>query len=134
MIWRKTSSSRPLGARRASAGSLEIDGAIHERGLAADEARSLGIRCVFQELSLCPNLTIEENMRAVHPQLKHFGWRKRAQPGPDVAEFFNLLNHPSFQNPLNFGFADVQQGSEIGTITQTVGTPRLIQFSLKYSF
>jgi ribose transport system ATP-binding protein len=67
------------GARRASAGSLQIDGTSHERGLDADEARALGIRCVFQELSLCPNLTIEENMRAVHPQLKHFGWRKRAR-------------------------------------------------------
>ncbi len=50
------------------------------------------------------------------------------------AEFFNLFNHPSFQNPLNFGFADVEQGPNIGKITQTVGTPRLIQFSLKYSF
>ena len=67
------------GARRATKGSVQIDGATHERGFEADEARMLGIRCVFQELSLCPNLTIEENMRAVHPQLKHFGWRKRAR-------------------------------------------------------
>jgi len=50
------------------------------------------------------------------------------------AEFFNLLNHPSFQNPLNFGFADVEQGTHVGEITQTVGTPRLIQLSLKYGF
>jgi hypothetical protein len=55
------------------------------------------------------------------------------------AEFFNLFNHPSFQNPLNFGFADVEAtnpdgSSAVGKITQTVGTPRLVQFSLKYSF
>jgi hypothetical protein len=50
------------------------------------------------------------------------------------AEFFNIFNHPSFQNPLNFGFADVEQGSNIAKITQTVGTPRLIPFSLQYSF
>ncbi len=50
------------------------------------------------------------------------------------AEFFNLFNHPSFQNPQNFGFADVEAGSAMGKISQTVGTPRLIQFSLKYSF
>lgn len=66
------------GARRANAGSVQIDGASFECGFDANQARTLGIRCVFQELSLCPNLTIEENMRVVHPQLKHFGWRKRA--------------------------------------------------------
>jgi ribose transport system ATP-binding protein len=67
------------GARRASEGAIEIDGARHANGFDAATSRALGIRCVFQELSLCPNLTIEENMRAVHPQLRGFGWRKRAR-------------------------------------------------------
>lgn len=67
------------GARRANAGALDMDGARHAQGFDAATARSLGIRCVFQELSLCPNLTIEENMRAVHPQLRSFGWRRQAR-------------------------------------------------------
>ncbi len=55
------------------------------------------------------------------------------------AEFFNLFNHPSFQNPLFTGNANVEATNPNGTsangeITQTNGTPRLIQFSLKYSF
>jgi ribose transport system ATP-binding protein len=41
-------------------------------------ARKLGICCVFQELSLCPNLTVAENTRVNHPSLKGFGWRRRA--------------------------------------------------------
>ncbi len=41
-------------------------------------ARGLGIRCVFQELSLCPNLSIIENTRLVHRDLAGFGWRRRA--------------------------------------------------------
>src|SRR3954470_5115929 len=41
-------------------------------------AHRLGIRCVFQELSLCPNLTVAENTRVMHPALRGFGWRKRA--------------------------------------------------------
>jgi ribose transport system ATP-binding protein len=41
-------------------------------------AKALGIRCVFQELSLCPNLTVAENTRITHPKLRGFGWRKRA--------------------------------------------------------
>jgi hypothetical protein len=49
-------------------------------------------------------------------------------------EFFNIFNHPSFQNPQFTGTANVQAGSGIAQITQTNGTPRLIQFSLKYSF
>lgn len=50
------------------------------------------------------------------------------------AEFFNLFNHPSFQNPQFTGNANVAAGPAIGEITQTNGTPRLVQFSLKYSF
>src|SRR5580700_8329387 len=41
-------------------------------------ARALGLRCVFQELSLCPNLTVAENARVVHPAIQGFGWRRKA--------------------------------------------------------
>jgi ribose transport system ATP-binding protein len=33
---------------------------------------------VFQELSLCPNLTVAENARVNHAALKGLGWRRRA--------------------------------------------------------
>ncbi|MDZ4309778.1 MAG: sugar ABC transporter ATP-binding protein [Cypionkella sp.] len=42
-------------------------------------ARSCGVRCVFQELSLCPNLSITENTRIMHRNLGGFGWRARAR-------------------------------------------------------
>ncbi len=41
-------------------------------------ARGRGVRCVFQELSLCPNLSIIENTRIMHRSLGGFGWRNRA--------------------------------------------------------
>ena len=47
------------------------------------------------------------------------------------ADFFNLFNHPSFQIPA---LAAVSSAGGSAPITSTVGTPRLIQFSLKYSF
>ncbi|CAM2160144.1 ABC transporter ATP-binding protein [Paraburkholderia tropica] len=59
------------------------DGRIETHGTPAphydaDAARLAGVRCVFQELSLCPNLSIAENMCVVHPRLRGRGWRKRA--------------------------------------------------------
>lgn len=41
-------------------------------------ARSRGLRTVFQELSLCPNLTVAENARVVHSAIRGFGWRRKA--------------------------------------------------------
>lgn len=41
-------------------------------------AKKLGVRCVFQELSLCPNLTVAENTRVFHPALTGFNWRRKA--------------------------------------------------------
>ncbi|MGB8474413.1 MAG: TonB-dependent receptor [Candidatus Acidiferrum sp.] len=48
-----------------------------------------------------------------------------------TTDFFNLWNHANFGNPT---VTDVEGGSSFGLITSTVGTPRLIQFSLRYAF
>ena len=41
-------------------------------------AQQRGIRCVFQELSLCPNLTVAENAHVFHGSLRGWGWRQRS--------------------------------------------------------
>ena len=41
-------------------------------------ARDGGLRCVFQELSLCPNLSVIENTRITHASLRGWGWRQKA--------------------------------------------------------
>ena len=46
-------------------------------------------------------------------------------------EFLNVANHPSFANPPA---TDIQNPSSLAKINSMVGNPRLIQFSLKYSF
>jgi hypothetical protein len=50
-----------------------------------------------------------------------------------LTDFFNLFNHPSFANPAAPAVGSTP-GSGAAPITSTIGTPRLIQFSLKYSF
>jgi hypothetical protein len=47
-------------------------------------------------------------------------------------DFFNLFNHPSFADPASTSVSATGGGS--APITSVIGTPRLIQFSLKYSF
>jgi len=48
-----------------------------------------------------------------------------------TTDFFNLWNHPNFANPAQ---NDVENPSTFGKIISTAGTPRLIQFSLRYAF
>ena len=54
-----------------SAGDLNFD--------TGDTAISAGVRSVFQELSLCPNLTVAENLRISHHTLTDVNWRRSAR-------------------------------------------------------
>jgi len=58
-------------------GSLRADG--QPVGWSINAARARGLRCVFQELSLCPNLTVAENARLMHRSLGGGAWRRRAR-------------------------------------------------------
>ena len=83
------------GALAPERGRIAIQGVVQEHH-SVTGAQKLGIRCVFQELSLCPNLSVAENTRINHPSLRGFGWRRRAArliaekldeifPGHDIA-------------------------------------------------
>jgi ribose transport system ATP-binding protein len=65
------------GTLSPDTGEIIIGGAS-QRNFSVVLAHKLGIRCVFQELSLCPNLTVAENTRVLHPPIAGFGWRARA--------------------------------------------------------
>ena len=51
---------------------------VGQSGGSVARAQAAGIRCVFQELSLCPNLTVAENTRLRHAAISGFNWRRRA--------------------------------------------------------
>jgi hypothetical protein len=68
--------------------------------------------------------------------IKHFSIKER-QDLRFTADFFNLWNHVNFANPA---VTDIEAylasptNSPFGQIVNTKGTPRLIQFSLRYAF
>jgi len=61
-------------------GQLSYDAQAAEDGThGVRAARKHGVRCVFQELSLFPNLTVAENVRIItHRGFEKPGWRRRA--------------------------------------------------------
>ncbi len=64
------------GSLNPHAGEVSYGGATAQHGIST--ARAKGVRCVFQELSLCPNLTVSENARVMHAELAGWNWRTRA--------------------------------------------------------
>jgi hypothetical protein len=50
------------------------------------------------------------------------------------AEAFNILNHPSFQNPNTTIFSGTARNASAGRLTNTTSSPRQIQFALKLVF
>ncbi|MDY8107964.1 sugar ABC transporter ATP-binding protein [Fulvimarina sp. 2208YS6-2-32] len=67
------------GTRTPTDGRFALAGKdIPIADVSVSRALDAGIRCVFQELSLCPNLTATENVRVRHATLSGFGWRRKA--------------------------------------------------------
>lgn len=66
------------GTYHQSSGEVLVQGAPLRADYGVYSANRFGIRAVFQELSLCPNLSVVENMRIFHPALTGPGWKKTA--------------------------------------------------------
>jgi ribose transport system ATP-binding protein len=61
-----------------SSGILSINGQAISDDYDVYTANHLGVRTVFQELSLCLNLSVAENMKVFHPEFRGPGWAKQA--------------------------------------------------------
>jgi ribose transport system ATP-binding protein len=66
------------GTLAADKGAVVVGGTDLGGRYDVSVAQQNGIRCVFQELSLCPNLSVAENAHVFHRSLHGFGWRQRS--------------------------------------------------------
>jgi ribose transport system ATP-binding protein len=67
------------GTLAPDAGRIRIAGEDETAAYDVRRAHARGIRCVFQELSLCPNLRVFENLHIMHHDLAGPGWARRAR-------------------------------------------------------
>ena len=54
------------------------------------EAQNLGISTVYQEITLCPNLTVAENMFIGRGNYRFVGWRSMEQKTTEILERLNI--------------------------------------------
>ena len=66
------------GALTPDQGELHVAGWPPGTSWGVRQAQRWGLRCVFQELSLCGNLTLAENMHMAQPQNGGWSWRDGA--------------------------------------------------------
>lgn len=66
------------GLISADEGRIEVAGEKLDGTYDPATSAKLGVRNVYQELSLCPNLTVAENVRITHASIRGYGWRNKA--------------------------------------------------------
>jgi ribose transport system ATP-binding protein len=110
------------GTLASDRGEIVVEGSARH-AYSALLAQKLGIRCVFQELSLCPNLTVAENARVLHPTIAGWNWRQRAAAliGSKLDEIFPGHGIPSdaVVGDLPIGKRQMIEVARAFTITKT---------------
>ena len=110
------------GTLTPTAGNITI-GDQRQLSYSVTSAQSLGVRCVFQELSLCPNLSVAENARILHSAIAGFGWRRRASQliGDKLDEVFpdHGLSTGAVVGDLSIGRRQMIEVARAFTVTNT---------------
>ncbi len=83
------------GAVRADAGRLEIEGRPYAPRGPAD-ARQAGVAMIYQELTLCPDLSVEDNIMLGQEE-QRAGVVRRSTQRARVAEALERLGHPELR-------------------------------------
>ena len=89
------------GALKPDDGSMEIDGRPYSPTSPLD-ARTNGIALIHQELSLCPHLSVAENV-LMGIESSHFGWLDREQLTSRTNEVLRTFHHADIRPEKRVG-------------------------------
>ena len=89
------------GALKPDAGHMELDGAVYSPTTPLD-ARTHGIALIHQELSLCPHLSVAENV-LMGIESSHFGWLDREQLNTRTNEVLRTFHHAGIRPDKRVG-------------------------------
>ncbi len=108
-----------------TAAPIAVGGADLASGYCVAAARtSLGIRCVFQELSLCPNLDGgRERPRPAMPSLKGFGWRAPSRRRLILAKLDEIFPGHGIAAPTLVGDLAIAERQMVEIAARLLGAP-----------
>jgi len=89
------------GAVRADRGEMLLDGAPYEPSAPID-ARHRGVALIHQELSLCPHLSVTDNVLLGY-EVSRYGWIDRAGARARALELLRELPHPEIHPARRLG-------------------------------
>ena len=79
------------GVHEKDAGSIRIEGVTGEAKIhSPQDAQDIGISTVYQEITLCPNLTVAENMFIGRAKGAFISWRARNKRTTEILEGLNI--------------------------------------------
>jgi len=79
------------GVHEKDAGSIRIEGVTGEAKIhSPQDAQDIGISTVYQEITLCPNLTVAENMFIGRAKGAFINWRARNKRTTEILEGLNI--------------------------------------------
>lgn len=86
------------GVHPKDSGQINIAGIEKEITIKSpQEAQNLGISTVYQEITLCPNLTVAENMFIGRGKYRFVNWRSREKKAADILAKLNIPTSPTRQ-------------------------------------
>ena len=79
------------GVYEKDSGEIRIDGKDEPVSIRSpQDAQNLGISTVYQEITLCPNLTVAENIFIGRGNYKFINWRKKEKKADEILQRLNI--------------------------------------------